>query len=90
MEEKPLFTDLTSEESAAVSGGIRVRFDLDTYLFILGAGILFGNPGLTSDEIQFAWKYPGLTSDEIQFAWKSAFVFEDSPRSRKTRDRRLS
>lgn len=76
MEEKPLFTDLASEESAAVSGGIRVRFDLDTYLFILGAGILFGNPG--------------LTSDEIQFAWKSAFVFEASSGSRKRTDRRFS
>lgn len=76
MEEKPLFTDLTSEESAAVSGGIRVRFDLDTYLFILGAGILFGNPG--------------LTSDEIQFAWQSAFVFAASPRPRKRTDRRFS
>jgi hypothetical protein len=75
MEEKHLFTELISEESATVSGGIRVRFDLDTYLFILGAGILFGNPG--------------LTSEEIQFAWQSAFVFEDSSPSQKRRGRRF-
>jgi hypothetical protein len=74
MEEKPLFTDLTSEEAAAVSGGIRVGFDLDTYLFILGAGMVFGNPG--------------LTPDEIQFAWKSAFIFDYSLRSRGRRRRR--
>lgn len=54
-EQSPLFTKLSSEESAAVSGGRRVSFDLNTYLFILGAGVVFGNPGLTSDEIHFAW-----------------------------------
>ncbi|KAF3885927.1 MULTISPECIES: hypothetical protein [Nostocales] len=56
-EKNPLFTELNSEESAAVSGGAsRVGFDINTYLFILGAGVLFGNPGLTSEEIQFAWE----------------------------------
>jgi hypothetical protein len=70
-ENTTLFTELTPEESATVSGGIRIRFDLDTYLFILGAGIVFGNPG--------------LTYEEIQFAWQSAFVFEDSPRNRSRR-----
>ena len=69
MEEKsPLFTELTSEESAVVSGGTQVSFDLDTYLFILGAGVVFGNPG--------------LTPEEIQFAWMQSFVFDDNrPRS---------
>ncbi|BCL37164.1 hypothetical protein [Nostoc sp. MS1] len=60
-EQSQLFTELSSKESAAVSGGIGVSFDLDTYLFILGAGVMFGNPG--------------LTSDEVHFAWMSAFVF---------------
>ncbi|NDJ25328.1 hypothetical protein GS682_27550 [Nostoc sp. B(2019)] len=68
----PLFTELNLEESAAVSGGyLQVSFDLNTYLFILGAGVVFGNPG--------------LTPDEIQFAWESSFVFESQPRSRRRR-----
>ena len=53
----PLFTDLTAEESAAVNGGsTQVNFDLNTYLFIIGAGVVFGNPGLTPEEIQFAFE----------------------------------
>lgn len=60
-EQSPLFTELSSQESAVVGGGRRVSFDLDTYLFILGAGVVFGNPG--------------LTPDEVHFAWMSAFVF---------------
>ncbi|MBW4688712.1 MAG: hypothetical protein KME40_27410 [Komarekiella atlantica HA4396-MV6] len=64
----PLFTELNLEESAAVSGGnLQVSFDLNTYLFILGAGVVFGNPG--------------LTPDEIQFAWESSFVFGPQPSS---------
>jgi len=70
----PLFTEISPEESATVSGGIRISFDLNTYMFILGAGILFGNPG--------------LTKDEIQFAWESAFIFEDAPSSRRVRHSR--
>lgn len=66
-EENPLFTEISAEESAAISGGIGVRFDLDTYLYILGAGVVFGNPG--------------LTSDEIHFAWMSAFIFNDNQAS---------
>lgn len=67
----PLFTELSPEESATVSGGISISFDLNTYIFILGAGVLFGNPG--------------LTKEEIQFAWESAFIFEDAPSSRRAR-----
>lgn len=68
----PLFTELNLEESAAVSGGyLQVSFDLNTYLFILGAGVVFGNPG--------------LTPDEIQFAWESSFIFDSQPRSRRRR-----
>ena len=56
-EPSPLFKEITPEKSNTVSGGLsQVSFDLDTYLFILGAGVLFGNPGLTPDEIQFAWE----------------------------------
>lgn len=71
MEEKnPLFTDITTEESATVSGGAtQVSFDLNTYLFILGAGIVFGNPG--------------LTREEVQFAWENAFVFDKDKKRKK-------
>lgn len=58
-----LFTNLSIEEAAAVNGGNPpVTFDMDIYLYILGAGVVFGNPG--------------LTPAEIQFAWESAFVFD--------------
>ncbi|MBD2771504.1 hypothetical protein [Iningainema tapete] len=71
MEEKSqLFTDITTEECANVSGGgTRVSFDLNTYLFILGAGVVFGNPG--------------LTYEETQFAWENAFVFDKNKKSKK-------
>jgi hypothetical protein len=62
-EKSPMFVELTAEESAAVSGGVRVSFDLDTYFYILGAAAVFGNPG--------------LTSAEIHFAWMNSFVFRD-------------
>lgn len=62
-EQKPFFTELSAEESAVVSGGIGVSFDLDTYLYILGAGVVFGNSG--------------LTPEEVHFAWMNSFVFED-------------
>ncbi|MCU0552137.1 MAG: hypothetical protein MUC48_22605 [Leptolyngbya sp. Prado105] len=32
-----------------------LHFDLDKYLFVLGAGVTFGNPGLTPDEVQAGW-----------------------------------
>ena len=55
----PLFTNITVEESATVSGGsygTYVNSDLNKYLFVLGAGVVFGNPGLTPDEIQYGFK----------------------------------
>jgi hypothetical protein len=65
-EQKSLFSEISSEESSVVSGGSRRRhhghhgndfhFNLDSYLFVLGAGTVFGNPGLTPDEIQFGWE----------------------------------
>ncbi|MEA5568057.1 hypothetical protein [Anabaena sp. UHCC 0399] len=52
-----LFTEVSFEESATVSGGqVTNLFNLDQYLYILGAGITFGNAGLTTDEIQFAFE----------------------------------
>ncbi|MBD2346491.1 hypothetical protein [Anabaena subtropica] len=63
-EQNPLFTELSSQESAVVSGGRRVSFDLDTYLYILGAAVLFGNPGLTSEEIHFAWTQSFIFYDD--------------------------
>lgn len=71
-EQNLLFTDISSEEAATVSGGrSRVSFDLDTYAFIIGAGVLFGNPG--------------LTPEEIQFAWEQAFVFDTRSNKKKKR-----
>ncbi|MBD2360637.1 hypothetical protein H6G36_05465 [Anabaena minutissima FACHB-250] len=63
-EKSPLFTELSSEESAAISGGRRVHFDLDTYFYILGAAVLFGNPGITSTEIHFAWMNSFVFTDD--------------------------
>ncbi|MBE9036571.1 hypothetical protein [aff. Roholtiella sp. LEGE 12411] len=51
-----LFTEITSEESATVSGGTAVNFGLNQYLFILGAGTVFGVPGLTAEETNFAFE----------------------------------
>ncbi|WP_341530774.1 hypothetical protein WKK05_16785 [Nostoc sp. UHCC 0302] len=54
-----LFTEITAEESATVSGGdygTLVNFNLNKYLFVLGAGVVFGNPGLTPAEIQFGFE----------------------------------
>lgn len=60
LSETKLFTEVTSEESATVSGGTviqsEVGFDLGDYLFILGAGVVFGNPGLTPKEVNFAFE----------------------------------
>ncbi|MUG97506.1 hypothetical protein F7734_36365 [Scytonema sp. UIC 10036] len=71
-EHHPLFTEISSQEASTVSGGrSRVGFDLDTYMFILGAGVLFGNPG--------------LTPEEIQFAWEQAFIFDTRSHKKKKR-----
>jgi hypothetical protein len=57
-ETKELFVELASEESVNVSGGATsLTFSLDDYLFILGAAQVFGNPGVTTDEVQSAWKF---------------------------------
>lgn len=65
-EQELLFAEIPSEESSVVSGGRRrghdrddrndFHFNLDAYLFILGAGTVFGNPGLTPDETYHAWE----------------------------------
>ena len=49
-----LFNEVTTEESATVSGGASVNFDLDTYLFTVGAGAVFDG-GLTSNVINIAF-----------------------------------
>lgn len=82
-EPSTLFTELTSEESAAVCGGIRVSFDLDTYMYILGAAVLFGNPGLTSDEIHFAWMNSFIFNDDQE----SDFQVNTNSRSRRKSSR---
>jgi hypothetical protein len=65
-ENNSLFTDLTDEECATVSGGsTQVSFDLNTFLFILGASAVFGN----------ASNDPVLAREEYLFAWESSFVF---------------
>lgn len=51
----PLFTDLRAEESASVNGGTQVNFDLNTYLFIIGAGVVFDG-GLSQQLIDFAFQ----------------------------------
>jgi hypothetical protein len=62
-----LFTVVNSEESAIVSGGgggTYVDFDLNSYLFVMGAGTVFGNPGLTPYELDTAFKV-GLGIENI-------------------------
>jgi hypothetical protein len=56
-ETKELFVELASEESVNVSGGATsLTFNLDDYLFVLGAAQVFGNPGVTTQEVQAAWE----------------------------------
>ncbi|QLE56011.1 hypothetical protein [Nostoc sp. TCL26-01] len=60
---KPLFTEISLEEAAAVNGGyLSVTFDMNIYYYIVGAAYVFG--------------VPGVTNEELQFAWESAFVFD--------------
>ena len=52
--EKSLFIEVTSEESATVSGGTSVNFDLNTYLFTIGAGAIFDG-GVTTNVVNIAF-----------------------------------
>ena len=56
-----LFNEVTAEESATVSGGDSVNFDLDSYLFRIGAGALFDG-GLTSNVVNLAFQGAIYTS----------------------------
>jgi hypothetical protein len=38
------------------SSGRRFSFDLNFYIFGIGAAYLFGNPGVTKEEVQFVWE----------------------------------
>ena len=50
-----LFNEVTTEESATVSGGANVNFSLDSYLFRVGAGAIFDG-GLTTNVINLAFQ----------------------------------
>jgi hypothetical protein len=56
-EQSSLFTELTPEETVAVTGGRCISFNLDNYIYMLGFGILLRRHGLISNEIQFAWDW---------------------------------
>ncbi|MCF4968061.1 hypothetical protein [Nostoc sp. CMAA1605] len=59
-----LFTEITVEESATVSGGeVTLAFNLDNYAYIVGYGVLFGNSGLTTAEVQYAWETAFSSTD---------------------------
>jgi hypothetical protein len=45
-----------SESSFSSSGSRRFSFDLQFYIFGIGAAYLFGNPGVTAEEVQFVWE----------------------------------
>ncbi|MBR8838299.1 MAG: hypothetical protein DSM106950_30935 [Stigonema ocellatum SAG 48.90 = DSM 106950] len=49
-----LFNEVTVEESATVCGGTTVNFDLNTYLFTIGAGAIFDG-GLTTNVVNIAF-----------------------------------
>ena len=51
-------------------GLIQISFDLHGYLFILGTGILFGNPGLIPDEIKFPLEKAFVFENRSQFQFK--------------------
>jgi hypothetical protein len=49
----------STKMSSSVSGDRRgggFSFDLNSYIFGIGAAYLFGNPGITAEEMQFAWQ----------------------------------
>jgi hypothetical protein len=46
-----------SSRSSFTSGSPRrFSFDLQFYIFGMGAAYLFGNPGVTPEEVQFVWE----------------------------------
>jgi hypothetical protein len=51
-----LYSELSNEESATVSGGgpAVVNFDLNSYLFVIGAGAVF-NGGVTTNVVNIAF-----------------------------------
>ncbi|MBD2771512.1 hypothetical protein [Iningainema tapete] len=50
-----LYTEITTEESEIVSGGqATVNFDLNSYLFTIGAGAIF-NGGVTTNVVNIAF-----------------------------------
>jgi hypothetical protein len=45
-----------SQSADGSGGGRRFSFDLNFYIFGMGAAYLFGNPGVTKEEVQFVWE----------------------------------
>jgi hypothetical protein len=69
MNNNEMFTEVTAEESATVSGGVFTGgFSLDLYLFGLGAALQFGNPGVTADEVQKVWENSVFGADPTRLA----------------------
>ncbi|MDJ0695477.1 hypothetical protein [Mastigocoleus sp. MO_188.B34] len=67
-QQNSLFTEINVDELITASGGTnQISFDIERYLFILGTGFLFGNPGLTKDEIQFAWERAFIFDNQHKF-----------------------
>jgi hypothetical protein len=60
-----LFNEVTSEESATVIGGAGtvVNFDLNTYLFTIGAGAVFDG-GVTTNVVNIAFGRALFTSSQ--------------------------
>ena len=53
--DEALFIEVTTEESEAISGGATtVNFDLNSYLFVLGAGAFFDG-GITTNVVNIAF-----------------------------------
>jgi hypothetical protein len=49
-------TAIGATDSILGGGSSRFFFDLQTYIFGIGAAFLFGNPGVTPEEMQYVWK----------------------------------
>jgi hypothetical protein len=57
-----LYSELSNEESATVSGGLTtVNFDLNSYLFVIGAGAVF-NGGVTTNVVNIAFNKAVFTT----------------------------